>query len=587
MQKIAPQTAAVRDNDQSQPTVSFDRPLHASLGRLTAGVSPAALGLAWADWVQHLLFSPDKQLELANEALRAWASLVAFCQRGSLAWEDAPEQALPDKRFAGPGWQRWPFNAAAQGFLLAQDLWQTATIGVHGVSGHHEDVVSFVARQLLSMASPANFLLTNPEVLEATVRQGGMNLVRGSINLIEDWRRATSGKRPVGTEAFEVGRDLAVTPGTVIFRNRLIELIQYAPTTETVHAEPILIVPAWIMKYYILDLSPANSLVRFLVESGYTVFMVSWKNPTAEDRDLGLNEYRRLGVMEAIDAVAAIAPSRPIHLVGYCLGGTLAAIVAAAMARDEDRRLKSLTLFAAQTDFTEAGELMLFIDEAQVSFLEDMMSEQGYLDTNQLAGAFQLLRSNDLIWSAMVESYLKGERAPMIDLMAWNADATRMPYRMHSEYLRRLFLNNSLAAGHFEVEGRPVSLRDIRIPIFAVSTLKDHVAPWTSVYKIQALTDADVTFVLSNGGHNAGIVSPPGTANRKHQIATHKENEKYVDPEAWQRSAVHHERSWWPCWLEWLSKQASGEPVAPPATGAAKGGCGVLCPAPGTYVLAP
>ena len=198
MQKIAPQTAAVRDNDQSQPTVSFDRPLHASLGRLTAGVSPAALGLAWADWVQHLLFSPDKQLELANEALRAWASLVAFCQRGSLAWEDAPEQALPDKRFAGPGWQRWPFNAAPQGFLLAQDLWQTATIGVHGVSGHHEDVVSFVARQLLSMASPANFLLTNPEVLEATVRQGCMNLVRGSINLIEDWRRATSGKRPWG-----------------------------------------------------------------------------------------------------------------------------------------------------------------------------------------------------------------------------------------------------------------------------------------------------------------------------------------------------------------------------------------------------
>ncbi len=433
----------------------------------------------------------------------------------------------------------------------------------------------------------ANFLPTNPEVLETALQQGGMNLVRGTSNFVEDWRRAVAGEKPAGAEAFQVGRDVAVTPGHVIFRNQLMELIQYAPTSETVHAEPILIVPAWIMKYYILDLSPANSLVRFLVENGYMVFMVSWKNPPGEDRDFGMDDYRRLGVMDAIDAVTAIVANRRVRLVGYCLGGTLTAIVAAAMARNEDKRLASLTLFAAQTDFTEAGELMLFIDEAQVSFLEDMMAERGYLDTKQMAGAFQLLRSNDLIWSAMVQSYLKGERAPMIDLMAWNADATRMPYRMHSEYLRRLFLNNALAAGHFEVEGRPVSLRDIRVPIFAVSTLKDHVAPWRSVYKIQALTDADVTFVLSNGGHNAGIVNPPGSSNRKHQIATHKENEKYVDPDAWQQSAVHHERSWWPCWLEWLSKHGSGERVAPPSTGAPGSQYTALCPAPGTYVLSP
>ena len=445
--------------------------------------------------------------------------------------------------------------------------------------------MSFVARQMLDVVSPANFLLTNPEVLETTFQQGGMNLVRGAMNFWEDQRRVVEGKKPVGAEAFQVGRDVAVTPGKVVARNRLMELIQYAPATDRVYREPVLIVPAWIMKYYILDLSPANSLVKYLVDQGHTVFIVSWKNPTGEDRDLGMDDYRRLGVMAALDAVSAIVPGQPVHAVGYCLGGTLLAIAAAAMARDADKRLASLTLFAAQTDFTEAGELMLFIDEAQVSFLEDMMAEQGYLDTRQMAGAFQLLRSNDLIWSAMVQSYLKGERPPMFDLMAWNADATRMPYRMHSEYLRRLFLNNALATGHFEVDGRPVSLRDIRVPIFAVSTISDHVAPWRSVYKIQALTDADVTFVLSNGGHNAGIVNPPGRPNRKHQIATHVESENYVDPDAWQQSAVHHEGSWWPCWQDWLVKHSSADRVPPPALGAPSKGYAPLCDAPGTYVL--
>jgi polyhydroxyalkanoate synthase len=256
------------------------------------------------------------------------------------------------------------------------------------------------------------------------------------------------------------------------------------------------------------------------------------------------------------------------------------------MARDGDERLKSLTLLAAQTDFTEAGELMLFIDEAQVSFLEDMMAEQGYLDTRQLSGAFQLLRSNDLIWSKIVRNYLMGERRPMIDLMAWNADTTRLPSRMHAEYLRRLFLDNDLAAGRYEVDGRPVSLGDIRVPIFAVSTLSDHVAPWRSVYKIQMLTDADVTFVLSNGGHNAGIVSPPSHPRRYHQIATHKEEEYHVDPDTWQQQAVRHDGSWWPCWQGWL-ESFSSNPVKPPSLGDARKGYKQLCAAPGTYVLEP
>jgi polyhydroxyalkanoate synthase subunit PhaC len=297
-----------------------------------------------------------------------------------------------------------------------------------------------------------------------------------------------------------------------------------------------------------------------------------------------MEDYRQLGVKAALDAVTAIVPESGVHAAGYCLGGTLLATAAAAMARDGDRRLKSLTMFAAQTDFSEAGELTLFIDEGQVQFLEDIMAEKNYLDGKQMSGAFQLLRSNDLFWSAAVHEYLMGERPPMIDLMAWNADTTRMPYRMHSEYLRGFFLRNDLAEGRFEAAGKVVSLRDIHAPIFAVSTITDHVAPWRSVYKIQMLTDADVTFVLSNGGHNAGIVSPPGHPHRHFQIATHKENDIYIDPDSWQTSTVRQEGSWWPCWDDWLDRHSSKK-TTPPCMGSPENGYAPLADAPGTYVL--
>lgn len=567
---------------------AFDQPFHAAIARITGGLSPLALSQAHADWSQHLLLSPDKQIELVYKAARKWEQLFSYCARASINPEcPVCIEPLPqDRRFENQAWQQWPFNIFYQNFLLTQQWWHNATIDVPGVSKHHADIVSFLARQVLDIVSPANFPFTNPEVIERTAHQGGMNIVHGALNFWEDWKRIMSGEGPVGADSFKVGCEVAVTPGKVIFRNRLIELIQYTPATAEVYAEPILIVPAWIMKYYILDLSPENSLVRHLVEHGHTVFVISWKNPTEAERDLGMEDYRRLGIMVALDAVSAIVPEAQLHAVGYCLGGTLLAIAAAAMERDGDKRLKSITLFAAQSDFTEAGELTLFIDEDQVRFLENIMAERGYLDSKQMAGAFQLLRSNDLIWSAMVRDYLMGERRSMIDLMAWNADATRMPSRMHSEYLRRLFLNNDLAEGRFEVDGTPVSLRDIHVPLFAVSTIADHVAPWRSVYKIQMLTDADVTFVLSNGGHNAGIVNPPGHPNRRHQIATHKESQSYVDPDAWQASAIHHEGSWWSCWLGWLTR-LSGMKVAPPPMGAAAKGYAPLCAAPGTYVLEP
>jgi len=314
------------------------------------------------------------------------------------------------------------------------------------------------------------------------------------------------------------------------------------------------------------------------------VFMISWKNPGPEDRDLGMNDYRTLGPMAALDALGAVVPDQKVHAVGYCLGGTLLAIAAAAMARDGDDRLKSLTMFAAQTDFTEAGELMLFINEGQLAFLEDMMWEQGFLDSRQMAGVFQMLRSNDLVWSRVVREYLIGERQPMTDLMAWNADATRMPYRMHSEYLRRLFLDNDLAEGRFEVADKPVALTDIRVPIFAVGTERDHVAPWRSTYKIHLSTDTEVTYLLTTGGHNVGIVSEPDGHVRSFRVMTKKASDHYVDPATWLVQASQKQGSWWPEWAAWLDTR-SGEPIAPPSIGAVDEGLAPLGDAPGNYVF--
>jgi polyhydroxyalkanoate synthase len=566
----------------------FDRMVHAWQGRFTASISPAALLMSFFDWGLHLANAPGKQVNLVEKAMRKWVRLALYLSRVCKGVDCPPcIQPLPyDKRFAAPAWQQLPFSAIYQSFLLQQQWWHNATTGIRGVAPRHERMTAFAARQVLDVFAPSNFPLSNPEVLRRTMAEGGQNFLRGAHNLIEDWERAVAGRKPVGTEAFTVGRDVAVTPGKIVYRNELIELIQYAPSTETVRPEPVLIVPAWIMKYYILDLSPENSLVRYLVGQGFTVFVISWRNPTAEQRDLDMDDYRRLGVARALDAINAICPGQPAHACGYCLGGTLLSIAAAAMARDHDARLKSITLFAAETDFTEAGELTLFLGNSQIAYLEDTMWEQGYLDTRQMAGAFQLLRSNDLIWSQIVRQYLMGERAPMTDLMAWNADATRMPYRMHSEYLRHLFSENQLAEGQYRVEGRPIALSDIQAPIFVVATQTDHVAPWRSVYKIHLLTDTALTFVLTSGGHNAGIVSEPGHPGRSYQISRREHDGQYVDPETWVATVPAAQGSWWPQWVAWLAEHSS-PPAAPPAMGAADKGLPVLSEAPGRYVLEP
>jgi polyhydroxyalkanoate synthase len=556
------------------------------MGRLTLGVSPAALSLAYADWALHLALSPGKGQLLLEKAFRKAVRLVNYAAQSAAdpACPPCIEPLPQDQRFRGEAWQRWPFNLIQQAFLLNQQWWHNATTGIGGVSKHHEQVVSFVARQWLDMLSPVNFIATNPELLETTVQEGGRNLLSGALNFLQDWERTVGGKPPVGTADFRPGEQVAVTSGRIVYRNRLIELVQYAPTTEQVHAEPLLIIPAWIMKYYILDLSPTNSLVRYLVDRGHTVFMISWHNPGAQDRDLGMDDYLRLGILEALKAVQAIAPERKVNAVGYCLGGTLLAIAAALLAREGSAALNSVTLLAAQTDFTEAGELMLFIDDSQLDYLEDIMWDRGYLDTRRMAGAFQLLRSNDLIWSRVVNEYLIGRRPPMTDLMAWNADATRMPYRMHSEYLRRLFLNNDLFEGRYKVDDRPIVLSDIHAPIFAVSTERDHVAPWRSVYKINLVSETDVTFLLTSGGHNAGIVSEPGHSGRHFRLLHRAPGEKYVDPDTWIDSTPAAEGSWWPAWADWLEHNSTAR-VVPPPLGAPERGYPALGPAPGTYVF--
>ncbi|MCC7046024.1 MAG: polyhydroxyalkanoic acid synthase [Alphaproteobacteria bacterium] len=570
----------------------IDRLVHAWQAQFTGGLSPAALQQAFSDWGIHLANAPGKQAELLRKAMRKWLRYLDYINRARVDSAAAPAiEPLPgDRRFLGADWQRQPFPLIWQGFLFTQQWWHNATTDIRGVDPRHAEVVHFAMRQILDALSPANFLPTNPEVLRVTAEQAGQNLWRGCQNWIEDAERVLLGRPPVGADAFQVGRDVAITPGKVVYRNRLIELIQYSPMTTTARPEPVLIVPAWIMKYYILDLSPANSLVRYLVDRGHTVFMVSWKNPTATDRDLSMDDYLEFGPLKALEAVRAIVPGAPkVHAAGYCLGGTLLAIAAAKLARAGDDVLKSVTLFAAQTDFTEAGELMLFINQSQVAWLEDMMWDQGFLDTHQMSGAFQLLRSQDLIWSSMVREYLLGERTPMTDLMAWNADATRMPYHMHAEYLQKLFLENDLAEGRFQARGELVSLADIKVPIFAVSTTRDHIAPWRSVYKINWLTQSDVTFVLASGGHNAGIVSEPQAngagPQRQYRIGTIAHGDYHVDPDTWFNHAKQHDGSWWPAWGAWLEAW-SGDPGPLPAMGAAEAGFPPLADAPGSYVLA-
>jgi polyhydroxyalkanoate synthase len=553
--------------------------------RFTQGISPYALYAAWFDWASHIANAPGRLVELGLEAANLGARFSRFATHSPSGHAKPPFQPQAgDRRFNDPLWKGLPYVLWEQAFLAQETWWASVTREVRGMTPKNAARVSFITRQLLGVWSPSNVPWLNPVIIDRTLKESGANLIRGANNLREDFWRVLALQPEPSADKLEVGKDLAVTPGEVVFRNELMELIQYKPATERVVAEPLLIVPAWIMKYYVLDLSPHNSLVRYLVERGFTVFMMSWRNPTAEDRDLTFDAYRTEGIMAALNFVNSILPTRKVHAVGYCIGGTLLAIAAAAMAREEDDRLATITLLAAQTDFSEAGELMLFVDESQIAFLEDMMWDQGVLDTKQMAGAFKILRPNDLVWSKMMREYLFGERDPVTDLGTWNADQTRLPYRMHSQYLRALFLENRLTAGRYAVEGRVVALMDINTPTFVVGTETDHIAPWRSVYKVHLFTCNELTFLLTSGGHNAGIVSEPGHPRRRYRMATRQCGDRYIDSDTWFNHATPAEGSWWPAWVTWLEARSDTERVAPPSIGAPSRGLIPLCAAPGIYV---
>jgi polyhydroxyalkanoate synthase len=566
------------------PLANYDRAIRAAVARASRGIAWPSLVSAWADWYWHLAAAPGKQMELASKAQRKAARFALYateCTQG-----EAPPciEPLPqDRRFADPAWQQWPFNLIHQSFLLTQQWLWNATNHVTGVTRHHERMVTFTARQALDVVSPTNFVWTNPEVLRRTVETGGANLAGGVTDWWRDLLAGAAGKPPHDGVTFRPGHELAVTPGKVVLRNDLIELLQYTPATPTVHAQPVLIIPSPILKYYILDLSPANSLVRYLVEHGHTVFMLSWRNPDVRDRELGVDHYLRLGIRAAIDAASSITGEK-LHAAGYCLGGTFLAMLAASLASHGDDRLASLTLLAAEVDFTEAGELSIFIDDSQLAYLEDLTWEQGYLDGRQMSGAFTLLNSNDLIWSRIVRQYLMAEPPKLTDLAAWNVDTTRLPHRMHTEYLRNLYLNNDFASGRLRYDGRALALADIRAPIFLVGTERDHVAPWKSVYMLHLYADADITFCLTSGGHNVGIVNPPQAEAppRHYRMATKAAADRYIDPDQWYARHEPREGSWWPAWQSWLAER-SGERVAPPAMG--NKDYAPIGAAPGSYVL--
>lgn len=566
-------TSALRD---------IDRRLRGRLAQLLGGQSPWAALQAWEDWAFHLSTSPGRQAELAWRWTESLMALSAFAMRGG----EPPFKPEPgDRRFRGEGWSKPPFNLLAQMQLAQEDQWRCATSMVRGVAGHHARRTRFMGDFFLNACAPVNFPWSNPDVLASAMGSWGMNFLNGAQLLADDAARLTRGEKLKGMEAWRIGETMALTPGKVVYRNDLMELIQYAPTTRVVHREPILIVPAWIMKYYILDLTPEDSLVRYLVAAGYTVFIISWKNPGRELGQTPFDAYRSEGVVRALETVQTIVPNEMVHGVGYCLGGTALAIAAAAMDRDDDHRFATLTLLAAQTDFEEAGELLMFIDESQLALLEDLMHVSGYLDARSMASAFYALRSQELLFAKLVERYLMGQPTEPKPLDAWLADPTRMPARMHSEYLRQLFMGNHFAQGDYQVENRALALKDIRTPIFALGADRDHIAPWRSVYKIEVYGSAETTFVLTGGGHNSSVVSPPGKRGAYFRTSFSPAGGDYVDPDAWLSQVAQQEGSWWPTWLDWLKARSSPEMVKPPAMGARKAGLPPLCDAPGVYVF--
>ena len=543
---------------------------------------PMAMGAAFFEMTAKLMADPSR---LVQAQLSLWQDYLTLWQRTTqrlLGGEAEPlvAPAAEDRRFRDQAWSdNALFDFIKQSYLLTARWMQGVVKDVEGLDDTTARKVDFYTRQFVDAIAPSNFVMTNPEVLRATIDSRGENLVQGLKNLLDDLERGKGRLAISMTDmaAFKIGENIAATPGKVVFQNDLIQLIQYAPTTETVKRRPLLIIPPWINKFYVLDLRPKNSFIRWAVSQGHTVFVISWVNPDERLAQKSFENYMREGPLAALDAMEKATGEREANVIGYCLGGTLLAATLAYMAAKRDSRVKSATYFVTMVDFREAGELSVFIDEEQLRSLEERMQKKGYLEARDMHTTFNMLRANDLIWSFVVNNYLLGKQPFPFDLLYWNADSTRMPAAMHSFYLRKMYQQNLLAQpGGILLGGVPIDLRKIKTPSFLLSTREDHIAPWRSTYAATQLYSGPVKFVLSASGHIAGVVNPPGSKYG------HWENEENPPtPEQWLETATYHEDSWWPLWERWIAKYPGGEvPARQPGDGKLK----PIEDAPGSYV---
>src|SRR5271163_1058187 len=544
--------------------------------------SPLAIGAAFFEMTARMMSDPSRlvqaQLSLWNDYLTLWQRTTQRFLGGNA--EPMIEPPAGDRRFRDKAWtDNTLFDFIKQSYLLTARWLQRTVKQVDGIDERTARKVDFYTRQFVDAIAPSNFLLTNPEALRATIESRGENLVNGLKNLLDDLERGKGRLAIKMTDmtAFRIGENIAVTPGKVVYQNDLLQLIQYEPTTVTVKRRPLLIIPPWINKFYILDLQPANSFIRWAVGEGHTVFVISWVNPDGRLAAKTFADYMREGLLAPLDAIEEATGDREANVIGYCLGGTLLASTLAYMAIKHDSRIKSATYFVAMVDFAEAGELAVFIDEEQLAALEERMNAKGYLEGRAMATTFNMLRANDLIWSFVVNNYLLGKSPFPFDLLYWNADSTRMPAAMHSFYLRNMYQENLLVKpGGITLDGVPIDLRKIRTPAFLLSTREDHIAPWRSTYAATQIYKGPIKFVLSASGHIAGVVNPPGSKYG------HWENAKSPPtPEEWLAGAIQHADSWWPVWERWIAKYSGGEvPARHPGDGKLK----PIEDAPGSYV---
>ncbi len=544
---------------------------------------PLNIGSAFLEMTARMMANPGRvmqaQLGFWQDYLTLWQNTAKrMMGLDAKAVIDAP---AGDRRFRDEAWrENEVFDFIKQSYLLSARFVQDVVAQVDGLDPKTAAKVDFYARQFIDAMSPSNFVLTNPEVLRKTAETGGENLLKGLSNLLGDLERGKGQLRIKMTdmEAFRVGENIGVSAGKVVYQNDLMQLIQYSPTTEQVLKRPLLIGPPWINKFYVLDLRPKNSLVRWAVGQGHTVFVISWVNPDARLAEKGFDDYMTEGYLAALDAIEAATGEREVNAIGYCLGGTLLASTLAYMAAKGDDRIKSATFFVTMMDFAEAGELGVFIDEEQLKSLEEKMHRRGYLEGSEMATTFNMLRANDLIWSFVVNNYLLGNEPFPFDLLYWNANSTRMPANMHSFYLRKMYQENLLCEpGGISLAGVPIDLRRIKTPAYFLSTREDHIAPWKSTYKGTQLLSGPKRFVLAASGHIAGVVNPPDGGKYSHWINT----DLPAEPEQWLASATEIAGSWWPDWHRWVSAQAKKTvPARNPGDGKLK----PIEDAPGSYV---